>query len=85
MNDPDRQSTLREDEADRTMRKRTLQKGTIGFTLDEFLQEEGTYESTHAVAIKRVLAWQITQTMAKQHMTKTETASRMDTSRQPAQ
>lgn len=63
------------------MRKRTRQKGTIGFTLDEFLKEEGAYESTHAVAIKRVLAWQITQTMAKQQMTKTETASRMDTSR----
>lgn len=63
------------------MRKRTRQKGTIGSTFDEFLKEEGTYESTHAVAIKRVLAWQIAQTMATQHITTAEMARRMDTSR----
>lgn len=63
------------------MRKRTRQKGTIGSTLDEFLKEEGTYESTQAVTIKRVLAWQIAQTMATQHITKAEMARRMDTSR----
>jgi antitoxin HicB len=63
------------------MRKHTGQKGTIGSTLDDFLKEEGTYESTQAVAIKRVLAWQIAQTMAKQHITKVEMARRMDASR----
>ncbi len=39
MNDADKQSTPQEDEADRIMRKRIRQKGTIGFTLDEFLLE----------------------------------------------
>lgn len=74
-------SSPQEDEGDRMMHKRTRQKGTIGSTLDEFLKEEGTYELTQAVAIKRVLAWQIAQTMAKQRMTKAEMARRMDTSR----
>lgn len=63
------------------MSKRTRQKGTVGSTFDDFLKEEGTYESTQAVAIKRVLAWQIAQTMAKQRMTKAEMARRMETSR----
>lgn len=63
------------------MRKRTRQKGTIGSTFDESLKEDGRYELTQAVAIKRVLAWQIAQTMAKQRMTKAEMARRMDTSR----
>ena len=48
---------------------------------DDFNKEDGTYESTQAVAIKRVLAWQIGQAMEKRHITKAEMARRMDTSR----
>jgi hypothetical protein len=32
-------------------------KGRIGSSFDDFLKEEGAYEETPAVAIKRVLAW----------------------------
>lgn len=63
------------------MSKRKRKKGGIGSPFDEFLRGEGTYESTQAVAIKRVLAWQIGQAMEEQHITKAEMARRMDTSR----
>jgi len=63
------------------MTKRTRKKGAVGSTLDDFLKEDGTYESTQAVAIKRVLAWQIGQAMERKHITKAEMARRMDTSR----
>lgn len=63
------------------MTTRNRKKGAVGSTLDDFLKEDGTYEATQAVAIKRVLAWQIGQAMEKRHITKAEMARRMDTSR----
>jgi antitoxin HicB len=63
------------------MTKRMSKKAGIGSTFDDFLREEGTYEATQAVAIKRVVAWQIEQAMNRQHITKAEMARRMDTSR----
>ena len=63
------------------MRKRVTGKARIGSSLDDFLKKEGTYEATQAVAIKRVLAWQIEKAMKEQHLTKAEMARRMDTSR----
>ena len=63
------------------MTKRNRKKGAVGSTLDDFLKQDGTYESTQAVAIKRVLAWQIGQAMERKHITKAEMARRMDTSR----
>jgi len=63
------------------MRKRTTKKAAIGSTFDDFLKDEGTYEATQQVAIKRVLAWQIEEAMKKQHLTKAEMARRMETSR----
>lgn len=63
------------------MTRRNRKKGTVGSTFDDFLKEDGTYESTQAVAIKRVLAWQIGQAMEKKQPTKAEIARRMDTSR----
>lgn len=63
------------------MRKRTTKKAAVGSTFDDFLTDEGIYETTQAVAIKRVLAWEIEKAMKKQHLTKTEMARRLDTSR----
>ena len=63
------------------MSTRNRKKGAVGPTFDDFLKEDGTYESTQAVAIKRVLAWQIGQAMERKHITKAEMARRMDTSR----
>ena len=33
----------------------------IGSSFDDFLEEEGTQAETNAIAIKRVVAWQIQQ------------------------
>jgi phage-related protein/predicted XRE-type DNA-binding protein len=68
-------------EGDRVMSKRTPKKASVGTSFDDFLKQEGTYEATQAVAIKRVLAWQIEKAMKKQHLTKAEMARRMETSR----
>src|SRR5437870_12529452 len=46
-------------EGERAMRKRTAEKAGMCSAFDDFLKDEGTYEATAGVAIKRVLAWQI--------------------------
>ena len=53
----------------------------IGSSFDDFLQEEGIFEAVNAVAVKRVLAWQIAQAMKEQNLTKTALAEKMHTSR----
>ena len=63
------------------MRKRTNKKGGIGSAFEGFLKDAGPYEATLAVAIKRVLAWQIEKAMKQQDLTKAEMARRMETSR----
>lgn len=52
-----------------------------GSTLDDFLREEGLYESASATAGMRVVLWQIRQEMEERGITKTEMAKRMHTSR----
>lgn len=63
------------------MSKRITKKAGVGSPFDDFLKQEGTYEATQAVAIKRLLAWQIEKAMKTQRLTKAEMARRMDTSR----
>ena len=53
----------------------------LGSSFDDFLQEEGILEEVTAIAVKRVLAWQIAQAMKEQHLTKTAMAQKMHTSR----
>jgi antitoxin HicB len=53
----------------------------LGSTLDDFLVEEGLLAEAEAVAWKRVVAYQISQLMREQNMTKAEMARRMETSR----
>jgi antitoxin HicB len=50
-------------------------------TLDEFLDEEGTRDAFQATAIKEVLAWQMTQAMKEQKLSRRRLAERMGTSR----
>lgn len=57
------------------------QKMSVGTSFDDFLEEEGLLETTTLEAQKRILAWQIAQEMEKQHITRTELARRMETSR----
>jgi antitoxin HicB len=56
-------------------------KGRVGSSFDAFLKAESRYEDAQAVAIKRVLAWQIEDAMKKGDVTKAEMARRMNTSR----
>ena len=56
-------------------------KKNIGSSFDDFLQEEAILEDATAVALKRVIAWQIAEEMKVQQITKTELAKRMHTSR----
>ena len=56
-------------------------KSHIGSNFDEFLDEEALLEGATAVAIKRVVAWQIEREMKAQKLTKTALAAKMNTSR----
>ena len=58
-----------------------IKEKNVGSTLESFLKEEGNYEKSQAIAIKRVISWQLQETMKKQHISKTEMARRMNTSR----
>jgi DNA-binding Xre family transcriptional regulator len=58
-----------------------MHKKNIGSDFDEFLAEEGLLEEVEAVAIKRVVAYQVEQLMKEQNITKTEMSRRMKTSR----
>jgi antitoxin HicB len=56
-------------------------KGRIGSSFNDFLKDERLDQEASAVAIKRVLAWQLEKAMAKEGVTKNEMAKRMRTSR----
>lgn len=58
-----------------------MNKKNIGSSFDEFLEEEALLDAATAVAVKRVIAWQIAQEMKAQHLTKSSMASKMQTSR----
>jgi antitoxin HicB len=53
----------------------------IGSSFDAFLREEAILEEATAIAVKRVIAWQIQQEMFAQKITKTSMAKKMHTSR----
>lgn len=52
-----------------------------GNSLDTFLDENGIREAAKTEAITRVVAWQLSQEMARQGITKATLAERMHTSR----
>lgn len=52
-----------------------------GSSFDDFLIDAGINAEVSARAVKRVLAWQLEQLMTEEHITKTELAERMNTSR----
>jgi plasmid maintenance system antidote protein VapI len=53
----------------------------LGSDLNDFLQEEGILEHCQAVAVKRVLSYQLQMYMDKNEISKTEMAERLKTSR----
>jgi hypothetical protein len=52
-----------------------------GSSFDDFLEEEGILDEVDAVAIKRVVAWQLAEAMKAGRITKKAMAERMGTSR----
>jgi antitoxin HicB len=52
-----------------------------GSTFDSFLEEEGIKDEVEALAVKRVIAWQLEQAMLKQNKTKQRMAKDLGTSR----
>lgn len=59
----------------------TRKKGRIGSSFEDYLAGQGTLEATRAVAVKRVLAWQLAQAMERRQMSKSSMARAMRTSR----
>ena len=53
----------------------------IGSKFDDFLMEEGMLDETEAVAIKKVIAYQLSAALVKKHLTKVQLAKEMSTSR----
>ena len=58
-----------------------MAKKNIGSDFDDFLEEEGILEGATAVAVKRYIAFQITEKMGEANLSKAEMARRMETSR----
>jgi antitoxin HicB len=63
------------------LKKRRKVSDHSGSTFDSLLEEEGIGEKVEAVAIKRVLAWQLSQAMQDQQTTKGVMAKQLRTSR----
>ena len=53
----------------------------IGSDFDDFLEEEDLLAETEAIAIKRVIAYQVAELMKSQNMSKVAMAKKMKTSR----
>jgi plasmid maintenance system antidote protein VapI len=53
----------------------------LGSTLDTFLDDQGTRGEMEARAIKEIIAWQLTEAMEQQSISKVQMAARMKTSR----
>ena len=64
-----------------SMRKNRKRTDRSGSPFDSFLEQEGIREEVEAVAIKRVLAWQLEQAMQEQQKTKQAMAKQLHTSR----
>lgn len=63
------------------LRGDSLMNKHVGSDFDEFLQEEALLEEVTAAALKRVVAWQISELMKAQRVSKSALAQRMQTSR----
>ena len=53
----------------------------VGSDFEDFLAEEGRLEESTALAVKRVLAWELAQAMKAGKVSQAELARRMKTSR----
>ena len=60
---------------------RARSQGRTGGAVADFLKDEGALEDAEAIAIKRVLAWELEEIMRADGISKQALASRMCTSR----
>lgn len=58
-----------------------MSKRHHGSTLDSFLEEEGSFEESQALAIKEVVVWQLMEAMERQSLSKSRLATLLRTSR----
>ena len=63
------------------MKNRSKRIDHSGSSFDEFLREDGILEEAEAVAIKRVISWQLRREMQRKRITKKAMAGRLRTSR----
>jgi len=54
---------------------------TIGSTFDSFLEEEGILDEVEYEAVKKLIVLQLKQCLDEQHITKSELAVKLETSR----
>jgi hypothetical protein len=54
---------------------------SIGSSFDDFLEEEKLKEEVENGAIKKLIAYQMQEKLKEEHLTKTELAQRLETSR----
>ena len=59
----------------------TMAKKNVGSSFDKFLEEEEILEEASAVAVKRLIAFQLAEKMSEKNLNKSELARRMKTSR----
>jgi antitoxin HicB len=59
----------------------TTENNHVGSTLDDFLAEDGLLAEVEAVALKRMIAFQLEEEMKRAGLNKTQLAARMATSR----
>jgi predicted XRE-type DNA-binding protein len=58
-----------------------MNNASIGSSFDDFLEEEGIKEEVENGAIKKLIAYQMQEKLKNEHLTKTELAERLETSR----
>jgi predicted XRE-type DNA-binding protein len=58
-----------------------LNKKHMGSSFDDFLEEEGILEESEEMAIKSVIAYEIQKKMEQEHLSDTQVAKALETSR----
>ncbi len=58
-----------------------MSKHNIGSNFDDFLRDNGMFEDVSLVAIKRYIAYELSQKMKLSKLSKTQMAKQMETSR----
>ncbi len=58
-----------------------MKNKAVGSSFNDFLAEEGIAEAVEAGAVKKIIAYQLQETIEKEHISKTALAARLETSR----